>query len=133
MEFKERLRGLRLEKDMTQADLAKVFELSTTTVASWEQGRSRPNIEEIAQIATYFNVSVDYLLGLTEEKRPNEKYYYSMHELRNQGLLVSDRTAAADTDVIKFKRLMAEEEITPEFLKEILPIIRELKKHLPKS
>lgn len=131
MEFKERLRKLRLEKDMTQADLAKIFEVSTTTIASWEQGRSRPNIQEIAEIAIFFGVSVDYLLGLTEEKEPAMKYFFSVHELKSRGL-VGEEAAAEDTDVIKFKNLMAEEDITAEFLEEIMPIIRELKKHFPK-
>ena len=45
--------------------------------------------------------------------------------------MVSD--SAYDRDVIKFKELMAEEDITPEFLREILPIIRYLKEHLPKT
>ena len=70
MSFRERLRRLRAEKDLTQAELAKVFGVVPTTIASWEQGRSRPDIEEIALIANYFGVSVDYLLCLTDEKRP---------------------------------------------------------------
>lgn len=67
MSFRERLRRLRAEKDLTQAELAKVFGVAPTTIASWEQGRSRPDIEEIALIANYFGVSVDYLLCLTDE------------------------------------------------------------------
>jgi len=131
MSFKERLRRLRAEKDLTQTELAKVFGVAPTTIASWEQGRSRPDIEEIALIANYFGVSVDYLLCLTDEKRPNERLYYSIRELKDRGLVVSD--SAHDRDVIKFKELMAEEDITPEFLREILPIIRYLKEHLPKT
>lgn len=131
MSFNKRLRRLRLSEDLTQAELAKAFNVGPTTIASWEQGRSRPNIEEIAQIARFFKVSVDYLLCLTDEKRPSERYYYSIGELKDRGLLVSEGTQ--DHDVIKFKELMAEEDISPEFLREILPIIRYLKKHLPKS
>lgn len=132
MSFRERLRRLRVEKDLTQAELAKVFGVAPTTIASWEQGRSRPDIEEIALIANYFDVSVDYLLCLTDEKRPDERLYYSIRELKDRGLVVVC-DSAYDRDVIKFKELMAEEDITPEFLREILPIIRYLKEHLPKT
>jgi DNA-binding XRE family transcriptional regulator len=44
MSFRKRLRRLRAEKDLTQAELAKVFGVAPTTIASWEQGRSRPEV-----------------------------------------------------------------------------------------
>ncbi len=131
MSFKKRLRGLRLEKDLTQAELSKVFGLgaSGSTVASWEQGRSRPDIEEVVKLANFFDVSVDYLLCVTDDKRPYERYYFSIQELKNAGILIGE--GIENHDVIKFRQLMTQEDITPEFLEEILPIIREIKKRLP--
>lgn len=129
MDFKSRLRGLRNESGLTQAELAKIFRIAPTTLSSWEQGRSKPDLEEVAQIASHFNVAIDYLLGATDEKAPERKYHYSIRELKEQGLAAED----VDNEVIKFKNLMAKEDITPEWLEEILPIIKALKEHMPKS
>lgn len=128
MSFRKRLRRLRLENDLTQAQLAKIFGLNETgsTIASWEQGRSRPNIEEIVKLASFFEVSVDYLLCVTDDKQPYKRHYFSIQELKNAGIVVDD--GLESHDVIKFKQLMTKEDITAEFLEEILPIIRELKK-----
>jgi len=90
--FRKRLRRLRLENDLTQAQLAKIFGLNETgsTIASWEQGRSRPNIEEIVKLASFFEVSVDYLLCVTDDKQPYKKHYFSIQELKNAGIVVGD-------------------------------------------
>ena len=63
MMFATRLKKLRFEKDITQAEFAKVIGVSQQTVASWEVGRTEPANEALKNIADYFNVSTDYLLG----------------------------------------------------------------------
>lgn len=64
--FAKRLRKLRLEAELTQAELAKRLGLDHTTISSYERGVSTPNHELLAKIASVFGVSVDYLLGHTE-------------------------------------------------------------------
>ena len=63
MMFAKRLRVLRSEKNITQAEFAKVIGVAQQTVGSWEKGNSAPNFEILSKIADYFNVSTDYLLG----------------------------------------------------------------------
>lgn len=63
MMFATRLKKLRFEKDITQAEFAKVIGVAQQTVGSWEKGNSAPNYDMLNKIADYFNVSADYLLG----------------------------------------------------------------------
>lgn len=63
MKFGEKLKKLRKEKKLRQADLAKILKLSTRTIVSYERGNSYPKNREIYnQIASYFGVDVNYLL-----------------------------------------------------------------------
>jgi len=64
--FCKRLRELRLEKELKQSDVAKNMNVVFGTISNWERGKSFPNIEELKNLADYFNVSADYLLGRTE-------------------------------------------------------------------
>lgn len=66
MVFPERLKELRLEKKLNQAELGAIFNIAQVTISSWERGNSSPSIEELKIIADYFDVSADYLLGREE-------------------------------------------------------------------
>lgn len=129
MVFASRFRGLRAEKGLTQREVAQRLDVSPTTVASWEQEKNNPGLDTLVDIAHLFDVSVDYLLGLTDNKRPAEKYYYSGAELKYRGGNVAE--ALEDTDFIKFTEKMRAENITPELLENIIPIILDIKKRLP--
>ena len=62
--FKERLKELRKEKMLSQDDFAKIINVSQRSISSWEKGSREPGFEVLAQIAKYFDVTTDYLLGL---------------------------------------------------------------------
>ena len=64
----KRLKELRLENDMTQADLGTRVGVIKQTVSSWENDTSTPNYEIVCKLADLFGVSTDYLLGRTERK-----------------------------------------------------------------
>ncbi len=65
--FKERLKELRIEKGLTQTQLAKELRVNQRTISNWEVGERQPDLDTLEVIAKYFNVSYDYLLGLTDE------------------------------------------------------------------
>jgi transcriptional regulator with XRE-family HTH domain len=69
----ERIKQLRLEKSLTQVELAKIFNTSHATINRYEKGVNEPDSETINKFADYFNVSTDYLLGRTDEKNISEK------------------------------------------------------------
>ena len=63
MEFKVRLRELRLENNVSQVQIAKLLNMSKMAISHWEKGNSEPSIEQLKILAKYFDVSVDYLIG----------------------------------------------------------------------
>lgn len=63
----ERLKKLREATGLSQDEFASKFELAQTTIGSYERGKREPNIEKLNQFATFFNVSIDYLVGRTND------------------------------------------------------------------
>ena len=61
--FKERLRELRVEKNISQLELAKVVNMSKMAISHWESGHSEPSIAQLKELSKFFGVSVDYLIG----------------------------------------------------------------------
>ena len=61
-----KIKQLREEKNITQANLAKLLDVSPSTVGMWEQNRRTPDIEILKKLSDILNVSVDYLLGKTD-------------------------------------------------------------------
>lgn len=65
----DRIRRLRLEKEMKQEDLAGCIQSSRFNISNYENGRPLPNDVLIAY-AKYFDVSTDWILGLTQDRKP---------------------------------------------------------------
>lgn len=65
--FGERLKELRKNNDLTQKQLAGILHTNNSSICDWECGRSEPDLETVAKIAYFFEVSTDYLLGLEDE------------------------------------------------------------------
>lgn len=70
--IKENLRTIIRQRGVTQAWLAEKTDTTTATVSRYLTGIHSPRIELIARMATALNVSVDYLLGLSDSSIPNE-------------------------------------------------------------
>ena len=66
-----RINQLLAEKDVKQKDLAKELGVTDNTVSYFVSGARKPNIEQIIKIAKYFNVSTDYILGVSNAKTTN--------------------------------------------------------------
>lgn len=64
MEFKDILKELRLEKSLTQEELAKELNFSMSVVNKWENGKKNPSVDSLKILAKYFGVTIDYLLGI---------------------------------------------------------------------
>ncbi len=65
--FGERLKYLRTEKGIGQNLLSKELNLSNASISYWETGKQEPGAEALFKLANYFNVSADYLLGLSDD------------------------------------------------------------------
>ena len=64
-----RLKELRKKKGISQLRLATELNTTQNTISRYETGEREPGIDELIKIADYFNVSVDYLIGRTENPK----------------------------------------------------------------
>ena len=70
MEFGNRLKELRQQHGLTQAELANFLDLGATAISNYESNRNEPAFDKLVQLATYFDVSCDYLLGTSDKYLP---------------------------------------------------------------
>lgn len=65
----ERIRNLREDSDLTQKEIAEILDCSQTTYSRYETGDLNIPIDSLMKLAVFFNTSIDYLTGLTDEKK----------------------------------------------------------------
>jgi len=70
MSFGKRLKKIRLERGLRQEDIGKMANVGKSTVSQWENDVHIPDLETTAKIANGLNISVDYLLGRTDDPTP---------------------------------------------------------------
>lgn len=69
MQFHERIRALREDNDIRQEDIAKMMNTNQRKISRLETKTTEPTPEEIIRYCKIFNVSADYILGLSDKKR----------------------------------------------------------------
>ncbi|MEF7658509.1 helix-turn-helix transcriptional regulator [Bacillus thuringiensis] len=79
--FGTRLQTLRKERKLRQEDMAKKIGIARTTYAMYEQGNREPDYNTLIKLATFFGVSIDYLLGTTEIKHVTDVQDSELHQL----------------------------------------------------
>lgn len=65
--FSDRLQQLKSDRNLLQKNIASAVNISLRTYQRYESGERKPDSEVITKLADYFNVSTDYLLGLSDE------------------------------------------------------------------
>jgi len=104
--LENRLRELRLKAGLKQEDLIKRFNLSSGRYSQYETGKRKPDYDLLIELADFYNVSLDYLLGRTSDPSP----------------LVKEKTPSYQEEVIQDL-----EDITPDMASEIRQYISYLK------
>ncbi|GEP63122.1 transcriptional regulator [Clostridium beijerinckii] len=66
--FPDRLKELREEKELLSKDFAKIMNVEPATITNWEKGNRFPKDDVLIKIADYFDCSIDYLLGRTDDR-----------------------------------------------------------------
>jgi len=69
----ERLKKLRKDKGISQEDLGNIIGVQKSTISLYELNKNEPNDKAKVKLAKYFNISLDYLLGVIDEPVP---YYH---------------------------------------------------------
>lgn len=127
MAFGKRLRELRLKKDLTQADLAKIIGLGESTISFYESNKRQPDYEILTKLATFFNVSTDYLLGRTDIREVNT---VEGPRLREEFLRImkDQRGSLPSSTIIKaINKMLPSEKNKPR----VLPILGSIRAGLP--
>ena len=65
--FGERLKQIRKEFNLTQAQVGEYLSLSKMTVSAWETNKQEPCIDDLRKLAILFEITSDYLIGLEKE------------------------------------------------------------------
>lgn len=78
--FGTRLHTLRKERKLRQEDMAKQLGIARTTYAMYEQGNREPDYNTLIKLATFFEVSIDYLLGTTEMRQVKDMQDPELHQ-----------------------------------------------------
>ncbi|WP_434565126.1 helix-turn-helix domain-containing protein [Thermoanaerobacterium thermosaccharolyticum] len=118
--FKDRLKQLRNEKNLTQEELAKYIGTTRATLASWETGRREPDMETLRKLSDYFNVTLDWLMGNTD--------------IRNQAGEITD-AVSDDPELAEFWNDLKQREdlkllfkqtrnLSPKAIKQVMRIIK---------
>ena len=65
-----RIKDLREDKEILQKDMSKILNTTQTNYSKYELGKINIPIDTLIKLAKFFNTSIDYLLGLTNETKP---------------------------------------------------------------
>lgn len=101
MEFSERLKELRKQAHLTQVELANKLGIVQSSYADWERGKKKPTQDNLVKIAQVLNVSVDYLVGNSEEKADELDNIELLFRMNSKGLTKEER-AVFKKELIEF-------------------------------
>ena len=68
MKYTERIRSLREDHDKTQTQIAELLNIGQRTYCDYEKGKTRIPVDSLILLAEFYNVSMDYICGLTKVK-----------------------------------------------------------------
>ena len=68
-----RLKDIREDKDITQKEISDFLHIKQNTYSQYENGQRQIPVSILIKLAEYYNTSVDYILKLTDEKKPYKR------------------------------------------------------------
>ncbi len=73
MNYVQRIRDLREDNDLTQTDVAKILDTNQKVYSRYETAENEMPVRHIVALCKYYNISADYILGLTNTPKPLPK------------------------------------------------------------
>ena len=70
MKYNERIRDLREDQSLTQQSIADLLHIGQRTYADYESGKTRIPVDSLLILARFYNVSMDYIAGASNQKKP---------------------------------------------------------------
>lgn len=105
--FGERLKVLREQRSLSQEEFGRLFHVAQTTIGMYERGNREPNFEKLKQFADFFGVSIDYLIGHTDD--PSKHYSPVTRELLDLLHLSDEEIFALEPHTLEGKVLTRDE------------------------
>jgi HTH-type transcriptional regulator, competence development regulator len=110
----QRLKACRKAKKLTQQELSVTLGINRSTYAKYETGDNEPDNETLQKLADFFGVSVDYLLGRTDDPATIHKSERPLTELENLFFYELDKLSEEDKkkalEHVRYLRYLAEQE-----------------------
>ena len=112
----KRLKELRLNKNLTQQQLGKLLSVSGQTILNWENDITYPSVKKLIELASFFDVSIDYLLDFKEKDTNFDKIINILNDYEKEDLiklidaikernqLINDIVKEIDGDGIRLSR-----------------------------
>lgn len=91
----EKIKKLRIDKNVTQKQLGEMFGVDRATIANWEMGRRKPSTDVMKKLAEYFGVSLDYIYDMPVS---DETIDNAMREIET--FFMSDEITTSDKEAI---------------------------------
>lgn len=113
-----KLKDLRQEKGIEAQEMAKILNVAKSTYSGYENNKSLPSYDILKSISTYFNVSTDYLLGLTDFKES-----YRLFEKKYPALMKESDAEYIDVDHYTKKYGLSKKQVE-EILQQAIEITR---------
>jgi len=110
--FSKRLTDLRQSKGLTQNELAELVNVSRSALSLYELGKREPDYETLVRLADFFDVSVDYLLGVSNVRQPVapsdevEEILEELHKRPEMKTLFSISRKATKEDIEKAVKII---------------------------
>ena len=115
-----RIKKLRQEKGVYQADLAKYLGLKQQTISAYENGTNEPDLKTLNKIAKYFDVSIDYLIGRSNVRDPADKIAQAIGDEQDLKRFWEEVKKRRELKLL-FKQI---KDLPPDHIKRIIRIIK---------
>ena len=79
-DYRQRIRDIREDKDLTQTELGKLLDKSQQGYNHIEAGRAELKIDDLVKLCKFYNLSADYIIGLTDKKRSTNRPHFHFYE-----------------------------------------------------
>lgn len=73
MDYRQKFKELRLDRDLTQQQVAEVCNVSDATVGHWENLKRDMKVDSVIRLCKFYDVSPEYILGFTDERKDLSK------------------------------------------------------------
>lgn len=78
MRFEQNLKALRLNRFLSQGEMAEVIHVTKSTYAHYERGTRRPDVDKIYELANFFQVRIDTLFSQQDQRFTSDIHFYSV-------------------------------------------------------